>query len=68
MKNNKIQFGVVREDPQLELELIARFGLDSGVIIGSGGCTAMSLKTQMPDFQLSIIEPNPAQIKVAVNS
>ena len=50
MKNNKIQFGVVREDPQLELELIARFGLDSGVIIGSEGCTAMSLKTQLPDF------------------
>jgi S-adenosylmethionine-diacylglycerol 3-amino-3-carboxypropyl transferase len=64
MQNNKIQFAVVREDPQLELDLMALFGLKSAVIIGSGGCTAISLKTKDPDIRLSIIEPNPAQIKL----
>lgn len=61
MKNNKIQFGVVREDPQVELDLIAKYDLKSAVLIGSGGCTAFSLQAQNPKLKISLIEPNPAQ-------
>jgi S-adenosylmethionine-diacylglycerol 3-amino-3-carboxypropyl transferase len=31
-------------------------------LIGSGGCTAFSLKALDPGIEISLIEPNPAQI------
>lgn len=61
---DKVQFGVVREDPQAELDLISKFSLNSVLLIGSGGCTALSIKAEFPDIHLSVIEPNPAQIKL----
>lgn len=64
MVNNKIQFGVVREDPQIEIDLIAKYALKSAVLIGSGGCTAFSIKANYPKMKLSLIEPNPAQIQL----
>lgn len=64
MKNNSIQFAVVREDPQIEMDIIEKFGLSSATLIGSGGCTAFSLKALNPDIKISLIEPNPSQIKL----
>ena len=61
---NKILFGAVREDPQIEIELISRFSLNSLILIGSGGCTALSIKSRFPKIRLSIIEPNSAQVKL----
>ena len=61
---DKVQFGVVREDPQTELDLISKFSLNSVILIGSGGCTALSIKSQFPDVRLSVIEPNSSQIKL----
>lgn len=63
MKSNKLQFATVREDPQLELDLIQKFNLRSAVLIGSGGCTALSIKAYSPNFRLDLIEPNPAQVR-----
>ena len=64
MINNKIQFAVVREDPHIEAELITRFKLKRAVLIGSGGCTAFSLRAIFPKLDIKLIEPNPAQIKL----
>ena len=62
MKTNHTQFAVVREDPRLELSLIEQFGLQSAVLIGSAGCTALSIKAYAPSFRIDLIEPNPEQI------
>lgn len=64
MKNNSIQFAVVREDPQIEMDVIIRFGLERAVLIGSGGCTAFCLKALKPDLEIVLIEPNKAQIEL----
>lgn len=64
MKNNPIQFAVAREDPQVEMDVIEIFGLKRATLIGSGGCTAFCLKSLAPDLQITLIEPNPAQIKL----
>ena len=62
MKKNPIQFAVVREDPQVEMELVENFGLESATLIGSGGCTAFCLKALKPEIEITLIEPNAAQI------
>lgn len=64
MKKNPIQFAVVREDPQIEMYIIEKFRLARATLIGSGGCTAFCLKSLVPDLQITLIEPNPAQIKL----
>jgi len=55
-------FGQVREDAQIELSLLD--GLvtpEHGLVIASGGCTALSLAT-LNKCHLSVIDVNPAQI------
>lgn len=64
MVDNKVQFGTVREDPQIEIDLISKYSLKSAVLIGSGGCTAFSVKTIFPNIDISLIEPNKAQINL----
>ena len=61
-KKNPLQFAVVREDPQIEIDIIERFQLKRAVLIGSGGCTAFCLKSAAPDLEIVLIEPNPAQV------
>jgi S-adenosylmethionine-diacylglycerol 3-amino-3-carboxypropyl transferase len=62
MKSNPIQFAVVREDPDLEIELIKRFNLNNCLLIGSGGCSAFSLKTEFPNLKVLVVDPNPHQM------
>lgn len=64
MVKNKLQFAVVREDPLIESELVTTFQLLSAVVIGSGGCTALSLRALHPTLKIEVIEPNPAQISL----
>lgn len=64
MKKNPIQFAVVREDPQIEMDIIRDFNLDRATLIGSGGCTAFCLKALNPSMQITLIEPNAAQIEL----
>ena len=42
MRDNPIQFAVVREDYLLEAQLIAMERLERIMMIGSGGCTVRS--------------------------
>lgn len=62
MKKNPIQFAVVREDPQIEMDIVKNFDLERATLIGSGGCTAFCLKALNPAIEITLIEPNPAQI------
>jgi len=64
MQKNQLQFSVVREDPAIELALVRKFSLKSAILVGSGGCTAFALAGQYPKVSISLIEPNPAQIKL----
>ena len=65
MVANKIQFAVVREDPVIELEVIRKLdGPKKVALIGSGGCTAFTLRKEFPDLDISILEPNPNQVEL----
>lgn len=64
LKQNTLQFAVVREDPEVELELFRKYEFKNAILIGSGGCTAISLASEFPEVKLTIIEPNPAQLKL----
>lgn len=64
MKGNLIQFAVVREDPQVEMKIVEKFDLERAVLIGSGGCTAFCLKALKPAMEITLIEPNSAQIEL----
>ncbi len=62
MKNNPVQFAVVREDSQIEMDIVGEFGFDRATLIGSGGCTAFCLKAFSPEIKITLIEPNLSQI------
>lgn len=58
-----IAFAQVREDPLLDLEVVAR--LPEGVralVIASGGCTAALLSCSPRIASLELVDPNPAQL------
>lgn len=61
-KSNPLQFAVVREDPALEINLIKEYGAKNILLIGSGGCSALTLKAEYPDIALTLIDMNPAQL------
>jgi S-adenosylmethionine-diacylglycerol 3-amino-3-carboxypropyl transferase len=64
MKNNSIQFAVVREDSQIEMDIVNEFELNRATLICSGGCMAFSLKSLNPEIEIALIEPNLAQIEL----
>jgi S-adenosylmethionine-diacylglycerol 3-amino-3-carboxypropyl transferase len=64
MKKNPIQFAVVREDPQIEMDIVNNFALERATLIGSGGCTAFCLKALKPEIEITLIEPNAAQTEL----
>lgn len=57
------QFAVVREDPRLEARLIERFGLQSAVVVASGGCTALTLARRHPTLKITAFDANPVQLE-----
>ncbi len=64
LKNNLLQFAVVREDPETEIAVINSHltSIKKILLIGSGGCTALSIRNQFPHLKQTLIEPNSAQI------
>jgi S-adenosylmethionine-diacylglycerol 3-amino-3-carboxypropyl transferase len=59
---NPIQFAVVREDPEIEAAIVRRTGARRVLLVGSGGCTALSLRALFPGLELTLVDPNPAQL------
>ncbi len=63
MRNNKVQFAVVREDPMVEAELIRLTGARNVLLVASGGCTALTLQALLPDLHITLFDFNPAQLQ-----
>lgn len=60
-----IAFSVVREDAMQDLEIIKRYFPEekiSMLMVASGGCTAALLAAQAPLTDLTLVDPNPAQL------
>ncbi len=62
MRENPIQFAVVREDPRVERAVLARHPASRALLVASGGCTALALQGWQPDLDLTLLDPNPAQL------
>ena len=63
MRDNKVQFAVVREDPMVEAELIRLTGARNVLLVASGGCTALTLQALFPDLHITLFDFNPAQLE-----
>ena len=50
MRDNDVQFAVVREDPMVEAELVRLTKASHVLLITSGGCTALTLQALFPDL------------------
>lgn len=59
----KLQFAVVREDPEIELAVLERYPARRALVIGSGGCTVFTLRSKQPGLELLVVEPNRAQVE-----
>lgn len=62
MLDNPVQFSVVREDPWLDRQIVDRFGARRILLIASGGCTAFSLAAHDSSLDMTLVDPNPAQL------
>ena len=63
MRDNKVQFSVVREDPMVEAELVRLTNASNVLLIASGGCTALTLQALFPDLHITLVDFNPAQLE-----
>ena len=59
---NSVLFAVNREDHYVEYDVINRLDPNRMLMIGSGGCIALSIKTIFPDLDLNVIDVNPHQL------
>ena len=64
MRLNPIKFAVVREDPRVEDALVRRVRARRVLLIASGGCTALTLKALHPELDVTLLDPNPAQLEL----
>lgn len=62
MRENPVQFAIVREDPEVELALVQRFGVERALLVASGGCTALTLARLRPQLEVTVFDQNPAQL------
>ena len=63
MRDNKVQFAVVREDPMVEAKLVRLTNANNVLLIASGGCTALTLQSLFPDLHVTLVDFNPAQLE-----
>ncbi len=57
-----VKFAVVREDPELEVELVRRTGASAALLVASGGCTALTLVDRFPGLRVAAFDLNPSQL------
>lgn len=55
-------FDHVYEDPRLELFLCKQYAAKKVLCIASGGCTALTLKTLLPELEVSVVDTNADQL------
>ncbi|MCP3162500.1 DUF3419 family protein [Myxococcus qinghaiensis] len=59
---HRLKFAVVREDPELEQELIERTRARALLTVASGGCTLLTLAWHNPSLELVGFDFNPRQL------
>ena len=59
----KLKFAVVREDPIIEQELIQQIQPQNALMVASGGCTALTLKTIFPEIDFTLFDISAEQIE-----
>ncbi|NVJ23787.1 MULTISPECIES: DUF3419 family protein [Myxococcus] len=59
---HRLKFAVVREDPELEQELIVRTRARALLTVASGGCTLLTLARHNPSLELVGFDFNPRQL------
>lgn len=59
-----IKFAVVREDPVIEETVINKLNKKDILMVGSGGCTALSLKCKFKDINITLFDTNPSQLEL----
>lgn len=59
---HRLKFAVVREDPELELALVARTRARAVLTVASGGCTLLTLARRHPELELVGFDFNPRQL------
>ncbi|MBL8693327.1 MAG: DUF3419 family protein [Planctomycetes bacterium] len=62
MRENPVQFAVVREDPLVDIAVVERTAARRALLPASGGCTAFELARRFPQIEITLIDPNPAQL------
>lgn len=59
----ELKFAVVREDPDLEDEVLRRTPGRRALVVASGGCTALTLLSRRPELEVTAFDLNPAQLQ-----
>ena len=62
VRDNPIQFAVVREDPAVERARVDEVGAARVLLVASGGCTALSLAAERPGVAITVFDINAAQL------
>jgi S-adenosylmethionine-diacylglycerol 3-amino-3-carboxypropyl transferase len=62
MRDNPLQFAVVREDPIVEETLAMESPTPRVLLVASGGCTALALAARQPHLELTLFDLNPHQL------
>jgi len=68
VSKNPIAFSIVREDSEQDLAIIKHYFSEQKVsmaMVASGGCTAALLAAQAPLNDLTLVDPNPAQLALS---
>lgn len=53
----------MREDPEIEFDILSKIeNPREALLIGSGGCTALTLKNRLPETLFTLLEPNGSQV------
>jgi S-adenosylmethionine-diacylglycerol 3-amino-3-carboxypropyl transferase len=63
MKLPALKFAVVREDANVEAELVRRLAAREVLVVASGGCTALALLNEFPDVEVTAFDINPRQLE-----
>ena len=57
-------FDHVYENPRLELTLCKKYAAKKVLCVASGGCTALTLKTLLPELEISVVDTNADQLSL----
>lgn len=57
-----LKFAVVREDAELEAELVDLVKARAVLVVASGGCTALTLLARYPELRVTAFDASPAQL------